>query len=105
MTASVAQDSLLLIVATRLLQVVLSRSRGALMRPRDEIVLPSSTQRARGMPGAGRTHGPPAEKNAGGRYHRFSRGIPAFPARWFSRLLRVLPGAPGLLATVICASA
>ncbi|GLH75952.1 hypothetical protein SSBR45G_08600 [Bradyrhizobium sp. SSBR45G] len=23
------------------------------------------------------------KKNAGGRYHRFSRDIPAFPARWF----------------------
>jgi len=25
------------------------------------------------MPDAGRTHGPPATKNAGGSYHRFSR--------------------------------
>ena len=25
------------------------------------------------MPDAGRTHGPPATKNAGGRYHRFSQ--------------------------------
>jgi len=25
------------------------------------------------MPGAGRTHGPPATKNAGGSHHRFSR--------------------------------
>ena len=38
------------------------------------------------MPGAGLAHGPPAEKNAGGRYHRFSRtsrhslrdGLPAY---------------------------
>jgi len=56
------------------------------------------------MPGAGRPHGPPAEKDAGGRYHRFSRDIPAFPARWLERLLRVLPGAPGFLATVACAT-
>jgi hypothetical protein len=30
------------------------------------------------MPGAGLAHGPPAKKNAGGRYHRFGRkpGIP-----------------------------
>src|SRR5579872_4651982 len=28
------------------------------------------------MPGAGLAHGPPAKKNAGGRYHRFSRDIP-----------------------------
>jgi hypothetical protein len=47
---------------------------------------------------------PACEKNAGGRYHRFSRDIPAFPARWLERLLRVLPGAPGFLATVACAT-
>jgi hypothetical protein len=52
------------------------------------------------MPGAGLSHGPPAEKNAGGRYHRFSQDIPAFPAQWLYGLLRVLPGAPGFLATV-----
>ncbi len=51
------------------------------------------------MPGAGRTHGPPAEKNAGGRYHRFSRDIPAFPARWFSGLYVLSPGT-GCLAPV-----
>ncbi|MGC2775494.1 MAG: hypothetical protein WA418_07625, partial [Bradyrhizobium sp.] len=32
--------------------------------------------------------------------HRFSREHPAFPAQWLERLLRVLPGAPGFLATV-----
>ena len=36
------------------------------------------------MPGAGRTHGPPATKNAGGSHNRFSRNNPAFPARWFT---------------------
>ena len=35
------------------------------------------------MPGAGRAHGPPAKKNAGGRYHRFGRKHPASPARRF----------------------
>ena len=44
------------------------------------------------MPGAGRTHGPPAEKNAGGRNHRFSRDIPAFPARWLDGLYVLSPG-------------
>jgi hypothetical protein len=49
-------------------------------------------KKAQRMPGAGRTHGPPAEKNAGGSHHRFSRKHPAFPARWFDGLLRALPG-------------
>src|SRR5579872_3340561 len=65
---------------------------------------PSMIGRARGMPGAGRPHGPPATKKAGGSHHRFSRDIPAFPARWPYGLLRVLPGAPGFLATVACAT-
>jgi len=43
------------------------------------------------MPGAGRPHGPPAAKNAGGRYHRFSRDIPAFPARWVYDLYALSP--------------
>jgi len=30
-------------------------------------------KRAQGMPGAGRTHGPPATRKAGGSHHRFSR--------------------------------
>ncbi len=47
---------------------------------------PSSIRRAQGRPGAGRARGPPAQKNAGGRYHRFSRDRPALPARWSSRL-------------------
>ena len=36
------------------------------------------------MPGAGRTHGPPATKNAGGSHHRQGRSNPAFPARRFT---------------------
>src|SRR4051812_32938590 len=50
----------------------------------------ASVQRAQGMPGEGLTHGPPAKKNAGGRYHRSSRQ-PAFPARWSSRLYAISP--------------
>jgi len=34
-----------------------------------------SRKRAQGMPGEGLTHGPPANKNAGGRNHRFCRII------------------------------
>src|SRR4051794_23133978 len=43
-------------------------------------------QRAQGMPGEGLTHGPPAEKNAGGRYHRWCRstGIPCATALTFT---------------------
>jgi hypothetical protein len=36
---------------------------------------PSKIERAQGRPGAGRTHGPPANKNAGGSHHRFSHII------------------------------
>ena len=74
--------------------------------PRQDIVRvmhlagPSRKRRAQGMPGAGRTHGPPATKKAGGRYHRQGRSNPAFPARWCYGLLRALPGVPGFVATV-----
>jgi len=44
---------------------------------------PSEIERAQGRPGADRARGPPAAKKAGGSYHRFGRGIPAFPARRF----------------------
>jgi hypothetical protein len=52
------------------------------------------------MPGEGLTHGPPAEKKAGGSHHRISQssGIPCAMAL---RLIRDLLGAPGLLATVV----
>jgi hypothetical protein len=33
------------------------------------------SKRAQGMPGDGLTHGPPAEKKAGGSNHRFSQII------------------------------
>jgi hypothetical protein len=52
------------------------------------------------MPGEGLTHGPPATKNAGGRYHRFSR-TSGIPCAMGLRLIRDLLGAPGLLATVV----
>src|SRR3954453_5919194 len=55
--------------------------------------------RAQRRPGACRPHGPPAEKNAGGRYHRFGSDIPALPARWFSRLY-VLSLGTGCLAPI-----
>ena len=52
------------------------------------------------MPGEGLTHGPPAAKNAGGRYHRCSRstGIPR--ATVFTFIARS-PRCPGLIATVL----
>ena len=39
---------------------------------------PRNSKRAQGRPGAGRTHGPPAIKKAGGRHHRIGRttGLP-----------------------------
>jgi hypothetical protein len=70
------------------------------LRPELCMSLAPRNREAQGRPGACRPHGPPAEKNAGGRYHRFGADIPALPARWFSRLFRVLPGAPGFLVTV-----
>jgi len=48
------------------------RSRGGI-GARVVIASTLENKRVQGMPDAGRTHGPPAEKNAGGRYHRFSR--------------------------------
>src|SRR4051812_21935251 len=57
-------------------------TRGNVLAARDarglSSVCPSTIERAQGMPGEGLTHGPPAEKNAGGRYHRWCRstGIP-----------------------------
>ena len=47
------------------------------------------------MPGAGRTHGPPATKNAGGRYHRFSQNIRHSP-RDGLRLIARSPRCTGL---------
>src|SRR3954453_20982901 len=48
---------------------------------------PLRKSRAQGRPGARRPHGPPAEKNAGGRYHRFGRDI-----RWIQSVVATLLG-------------
>jgi hypothetical protein len=55
------------------------------------------------MPGAGRTHGPRAKKNARGGHHRFSRDIPAFPAQWLYGLY-VISSGTGVLAPVVSAT-
>ncbi len=53
---------------------------------------PSKTvERARGMPGEGLTHGPPAEKKAGGSHHRFSRSS-GIPRALVLTLIRARPG-------------
>ena len=53
------------------------------------------------MPDAGRTHGPPATRNAGGSHHRFGR-FNRHSLRDGLRLIRDLPGVPGLIAPVAC---
>jgi hypothetical protein len=49
------------------------RSRGAIAPESCINRLPSRSKRAQGRPGAGRTHGPPATKKAGGSHHRLGR--------------------------------
>jgi hypothetical protein len=51
------------------------------------------------MPDAGRTHGPPATRKAGGSDQRFSQNNRHSLRNGF-RLIRALPGVPGLLAPV-----
>ena len=63
-----------------------------LSRPSVAHLIALSRMRARGRPGAGRTHGPPAAEKAGGSRHRYGPDHPAFPARWLERLIRALPG-------------
>ena len=53
---------------------------------------PSGRSRAQGRSGAGLSHGPPATKNAGGRYHRFGSGHPDLPCAMVLRIIRALPG-------------
>jgi hypothetical protein len=54
------------------------------------------------MPGARRTRGPVGNrKTPTGIMTTGTPQQPAFPAQWFERLLRALPGVSGLLATVI----
>ena len=65
-------------------------ARGAIA-PELCVVLTLGKQRAQGMPGEGLTHGPPAIKNAGGRYHRFSQ-TSGIPCAMGLQLIRDLPG-------------
>jgi hypothetical protein len=67
-----------------------SHSRGAL-RPSFVHEPPSPNQRARGMPGDGLTHGPPATRKAGGSHHRFSRLNRHSLRDGFNGFLRALP--------------
>src|SRR4051794_15006805 len=53
---------------------------------------PPEKSRAQGRSGAGLSHGPPATKNAGGRYHRYGRGHPDPPCAMVLRFIRALPG-------------
>jgi hypothetical protein len=56
------------------------------------------------MPGAGRTHGPPAKKMQAAGTTGSAETSRHSPRGWLERLLRVLPVAPGFLATVACAT-
>jgi len=58
---------------------------------------PLTSKRAQGMPGEGLTHGPPAKRKAGGRYHRFSQIIRHSLRDGFNGFLRALPGARAFL--------
>src|SRR4051794_25751532 len=58
------------------------------------------TQRGRGMPGARRPHAPPAKKMLAAGTTGSAETSRHSPRGWLERLLRVLPGAPGFLATV-----
>jgi hypothetical protein len=51
------------------------------------------------MPDAGRTHGPPATKNAGGSHHRYAEHS-GIPCAMVYGLWRTLPGVPGFIAPV-----
>jgi hypothetical protein len=55
------------------------------------------------MPGAGRPHGPPAEKKQAA-VTTGSAETSGIPRAMVLRLIRDLPGAPGLLATITCAT-
>ena len=48
-------------------------------------------KRAQGMPGDGLTHGPPANRKAGGSHHRFSRNNRHSLRDGFNGVLRALP--------------
>src|SRR6185312_12059952 len=56
-------------------------------------------KRAQGMPDAGRTHGPPATKKQAA-VTTGKAGTTGIPCAMVLRLIRALPGVPGLLASV-----
>ena len=58
---------------------------------------PHGRQRAQGRPGAGRTHGPPANRKAGGSHHRLGRDTRPSLRNGFNGVLRALPGDRALL--------
>ena len=68
------------------------RSRGAFAPESCINRLPSRSKRAQGRPGAGRTHGPPANKKAGGSHHRLGRDTRPSLRDGFNGVLRALPG-------------
>src|SRR3954471_14818566 len=75
------------------------RSRGAFA---SELCRSSTldNERVRGRPGAGRTHGPRAEKKHAAE-PQVSARTTGLPCAMGLRLIRTLPGVPGLLATVV----
>ena len=76
------------------------RSRGAFASESCINRLPSRSKRAQGRPGAGRTHGPPATKKAGGSHHRLGRDTRPSLHDGFNGVLRALPG--DRLGTGLC---
>ncbi len=76
------------------------RSPAARLRPRLASKASSETnERAQGRPGAGRTHGPPAAKKAGGSHHRLGR-TSGLPCATVLTLIARSPRGPGCLAPV-----
>jgi hypothetical protein len=74
-------------------------------RPGCPFVRPSANRRGRRECRAlAATHGPPAERKAGGSHHRYSRH-PAFPARWFTTYTRSPRGPACLPPSRQCAFA
>ena len=52
------------------------------------------------MPGEGLTHGPPAEKKAGGSHHRYEPNIRPSLRDGVNAYIRALPGVRDVLVTV-----
>jgi hypothetical protein len=78
---------------------ITSRSRHALRPSFASKLLLFDRQRAQGRPGAGRTHGPPATKKAGGSYHRLGRTT-GLPCAMALTLIPCSPRGPGCFAPV-----